>query len=160
VAVIGDQEWVRAEDGARRVVAEGQRLGLEATPLLAESEAEVRVLLAAGARRYDAWYLPTTNVSIGSRRTVIEAMRRIGKPCIYAWTEPVTEGGLMAYAQDLSFIWPGLAELVARVLGGEDAGAIPIVRPQRFVLAVRTGPETGVPPPDLRVVRRADIVYR
>ena len=66
----------------------------------------------------------------------------------------------MAYAQDLSFIWPGMADLVARVLGGEDAGAIPIVRPQRFVLAVRTGPETGVAPPDLRVVRRADIVYR
>jgi putative ABC transport system substrate-binding protein len=160
VAVIGDQEWVRSEDGARRVAEEARRLGLEATPLLAESAEDVRRLLAAGADRYDAWYLPTTNVSVGSRQTVIETMRRIGRPCIYADTQPVTEGGLMAYAQDLSFIWPGLAELVARVLAGEDAGAIPIVRPQRFVLAVRTGPETGVPPPDLRVVRRADIVLR
>jgi len=153
---------VRSEDGARRVAEEGRRLGLEATPLLAESADEVRALLAAGADRYDAWYLPTTNVSVrpGSRETVIATMRRIGKPCIYADTQPVNEGGLMAYAQDLSFIWPGVAELVARVLSGEDPGAIPIVRPQRFVLAVRTGPETGVPPPDLRVVRRADIVLR
>jgi len=160
VAVIGDQDWVRSDDGPRRVVEEGRRLGLEATPLLAESEAEVRALLAAEGERHDAWYLPITNVSVGSRKTVIDTMRRIGKPCIYAGTETVTEGGLMAYAQDLSFIWPGLAELIARVLAGESAGAIPIVRPQRFVLAVRTGPETGVPPPDLRVVRRADIVYR
>jgi putative ABC transport system substrate-binding protein len=160
IAVIGDLEWVRAEDGARRVVEEGKRLGLEATPLLAESDAEVRALLADGAGRYDAWYLPLTNVSVGSRQTVIDTMRRIGKPCIYGDTQPVTEGGLMAYAQDLSFIWPGLADLVTRVLAGENAGAIPIVRPQRFVLAVRTGPETGVPPPDLRVVRRADLVYR
>jgi putative ABC transport system substrate-binding protein len=160
IAVIGDLEWVRAEDGARRVVEEGKRLGLEATPLLAESDAEVRALLADGAGRYDAWYLPLTNVSVGSRQTVIDTMRRIGKPCIYGDTQPVTEGGLMAYAQDLSFIWPGLADLVTRVLAGENAGAIPIVRPQRFVLAVRTGPETGVPPPDLRVVRRAALVYR
>jgi putative ABC transport system substrate-binding protein len=161
VAVLGDQDWVVNQEGAARVVAEGRRLGLEVTPLLAESGEEVRALLAdPQAGRFDAWYLPTTNVGVAAERVVVDAMRRMHRPCIFASLQPVKDGGLMAYTQDVSFIWDGLAELIGRVVAGEDAGSIPILRPQRFVLAVRTGPGTGVPAPDVRVVRRADIVYR
>ena len=70
------------------------------------------------------------------------------------------DGGLMSYTQDTSFAWSALVDLSARVLEGEPAGAIPIMRPQRFELAVRVNPDTGVPPPSSAVIRRADRVVR
>jgi hypothetical protein len=66
----------------------------------------------------------------------------------------------MSYTQDARFAWSALADLVGRVLDGEPAGAIPIERPQRFELAVRVSPDTGVAPLADAVLARADVIVR
>jgi ABC-type uncharacterized transport system substrate-binding protein len=161
VGVLGDAEWVGRYDAQRRIPAEAARVGLKATLVLAESEPDVRRLFEqSGAGRFDAWYVPPTYIGYKTSTVIIAQMRKWGRPCIFATTEEVTEGGLMAYAQDTRFAWAALAELTARVVAGEPAGSIPIMRPQRFVLTVRTGADTGVAPPSIAVVRRADVILR
>lgn len=161
VAVLADAAW--AADGAAiaRVRDAARREGLQVSVLLANSPDELRALFAsAQARRYDAWYVPASYIEYLGYGLVVERMRAWHRPCIFATVEEVRDGGLMAYAQDTSFVWPALAELVARVLAGEPPGSIPVMRPQRFVLALRASPDTGLPLPDISVVRRADVVLR
>jgi putative ABC transport system substrate-binding protein len=161
IGVIGDQDWVASEGGDARVVAEGARLGLETVPVLVENETALRARLSApDAGRFDAWYVPRTNIGSTSYRIVIEAMRQLHRPCIYSTTTRVDDGGLMAYAQDETFMWAAMSELAARILDGENAGSIPVMVPHTFTLALRTNADTGVAAPDIRVVRRADVVLR
>ena len=161
VAVIGDADWASGEHADLRVATEGRRIGLEVTPLLAETQVELhRLLDSREVLRFDGWYVPRSNIGTANYRFLIEAMRRMHKPCIFSTTTRVDDGGLMAYAQDETFMWRAMTELVSRVVAGEEAGSIPVMLPRTFVLAVRTAPDTQVASPDIRVVRRADIVLR
>lgn len=160
VAVLADDAWA-VGDALERVREAGEREGLQVTVLFASGRADVHALFARPeARRFDAWYVPPSYVEYQAHDVVIERMRAWHRPCIFGAEEDVRDGGLMAYAQDTSFVWPAMADLVARVLAGESPGAIPVVRPQRFILALRTSADTGVPLPDIAVVRRADVVLR
>ncbi len=161
IAVVGDHAWEENFDGSARLPVEAAHLGLRATVFLADSEAQLLALMDDPAsRNFDAWYFPPTYVEYVGNALLIRRLRQWGKPAIFPTTEEVRDGALMSYAQDTAFVWPMLAELTARVLEGESPGSIPIVRPQRFVLAVRTGADIGLSPPDIVVVRRADIVVR
>jgi putative ABC transport system substrate-binding protein len=161
VAVLADSSWAADTDAVARVRAAAGREGLQVSLLLADSVADLRALFARpDVRRYDAWYVPPSYIEYRACGIVIERMRAWRRPCIFATVEDVRDGGLMAYAQDTSFVWPAIGDLVARVLAGERPGAIPVMRPQRFILALRTSPDTGVPLPDIAVVRRADVVLR
>ena len=161
VAVLGDSAWAAEGGTLARVRDAAGREGLQVSVLLANSPDELRALFASPqSRRYDAWYVPASYIEYLGYGLVVDRMRAWHRPCIFATVEEVQDGGLMAYAQDTSFVWPALAELVARVLAGEPPGSIPVMRPQRFVLALRTTPDTGLPLPDISVVRRADVVLR
>ena len=161
VAVLGDREWLAQDDAAMRIPAEAERFGLHAVIVLAETDAELASLFGStDPARYDAWYVPPTYLGYRTSAAIISKMRQWRKPCIFATTEEVQAGGLIGYAQDTGFAWQALVDLTARVVGGEPAGSIPIMRPRRFVLALRTGADTGVDPPAASVVRRADLVLR
>ena len=161
VAVLVDSQWVSDDRTAPRVVAEAARSGLHATLLRVDTQAELVALFESPETAvFDAWYIPITYLQQRTIHTILPAMRQLGKPCIFSETHDVEDGGLMSYTQDTSFAWSALVHLSARVLEGEPAGAIPIMRPQRFELAVRLNPDTGVPPPSSAVIRRADRVVR
>lgn len=161
IAVIADPEWASDTAAVQRVESESRALGIRVTVLFADSRAELQALFARPAtRQYDGWYVPPTYLEERARDLIAQTMRSWGKPCIYSETFDVRSGGLMSYTQDASFAWDALAELVGRVLDGEPPGAIPIVRPQRFELAVRVSPDIGVPPPVDGVLARADIIVR
>lgn len=161
ILVLGDSYWregIQAESSLPPVAA---RLGIELVILSADTRAEIDAALDDPRfGRFDAWCIPRTSVAMAATGDIVERARTLKKPLILANTADVTAGAPMSYALDTAFIWPALAELVVRVLNGESAASIPVQRPQRFVLAVRTGPETGLPPPSIEVVRRADIVIR
>lgn len=161
VAVLGDREWLVQDGVARRIADEAARFGLHAVIVLAETDADLaRLFDGADAARYDAWYVPPTYLGYRTSATIIRRMRQLHKPCIFATTEEVQAGGLIGYAQDTGFAWQALVDLTARVVAGEQAGSIPIMQPRRFVLALRTGADTGVDPPAVAVIRRADLVLR
>lgn len=160
VAVLTDPSWSSYYGGEARVQADAARLGMTATILYARDQAEVDALMGrADAARFDAWYVMPTYVSYVAEQRIIDHIRRLGRYGLFATTNEVRAGGLIGYAQDTAFVWDTLADLVTRVLDGEDPGSIPVERPKRFVLAVRTGPGTEATPLTSTIVRRADLVF-
>jgi len=160
VAVLADRWWLEYYDVERRLAAEGQRHGLDITLLHADTPAEAEAAMSGPrAAAFDAWYVPPNYVAYLAQAQIVRRLHQLGKPAIFGTVEEVRDGGLMAYAQDTSFVWPTLAELLSRVLGGEAAGGIPIERPKQFHLAVRPLPGDGQPRIALEVLRRSDIVY-
>ena len=121
--------------------------------------ASLPALAQTAALRLDGWYIPATFVAYEYEREIIDALQRMKVPAIHATEQEVAAGALMAYAPDTGFVWDTLAELCLRVLGGEDAGAIPIQRPRRFSLAVRPRDEPRVLRLAPNLIQRADRVY-
>jgi putative tryptophan/tyrosine transport system substrate-binding protein len=161
VAVLGDPSWDDSVGASLALPPLAARLGLSITILHAENEAQARAILAdRKARDFDAWCVPRSYLAVVASSAIREQLLTFGKPMIFATTGDVIAGAPMAYAIDTSFAWPALAELVARIVDGEPAGSIPIERPTKFVLAIRTGAQTNLPPPHISVVRRADVVIR
>ena len=161
VAVLADAEWASDVRAAERIQAATGAFGLKATLLVADSSEElVELFKRTPTAQYDAWYVPATYLEDKTRAIILAEMQRIRKPCIYTETDDVEAGGLLSYTQDTTFVWPALVDLSARVLDGARPGAIPIVRPQRFELAVRINADTGVSAPAGSIVRRADFVIK
>jgi putative ABC transport system substrate-binding protein len=160
LAVLADRYWLDTELADGKIAAVAARHGMSLSAVAAETEADVRrVMGAAGAADFDAWYIPASYVAYVAEAAIIERLRALKVPAIHATTGEVKLGALMAYAQDTSFVTDALADLVARVLAGEDARTIPIERPRRYVLAVRADAEAlalGMSP---AMLRQADQVY-
>lgn len=161
VAVFTDRSWNESVNKLAPVEEVAKNLGLSISILVADSPAEAQSILdTPEAKNFDAWLVPRSYLAVQATPMILERLRAWRKPVILGNTSDVRAGAPMSYAVDTSFVWPALAELTARVIAGENPGDIPIQRPQRFVLAVRAGPDTGLPIPRIEVIRRADIVIR
>lgn len=161
VAVLIDRPWGEYFDTEKTLPPIAARLGLEVTILYAENTVEAQALFAEPrAAGFDAWCIPRSGLAGLNTPMIVDRLRAWGKPVILANTTDMAVGAPLSYALDMSFAWPAMAELVVRVLDGEAPGSIPILRPQRAVLAVRPNPEGGFPAPSAQVVRRADVVLR
>ena len=160
VAVLTDSPWLQHFDGGATLVKAAERLGLTLGIANADAPEDLdRLLNDPAFADADAWYVPRTFVADRAEARLIAHMRRIGKPAMFHAADQVARGAQMAYSQDASFVWPTLADLTARVLDGEDPATIPVERPRRYILSVRTGPETNAPPIAPAVIRRADRIY-
>lgn len=161
IAVLTDRSWNQSVNTVAPVERAAVALGLQVDVLLADDVDQTRALLdSPAARGFDAWIVPRSYVAVLALPLILERLRAWHKPLIVSSVGEVRSGAPMSYGVDTAFIWPGLTDLTARVLAGEPAGAIPVQRPQRFVLAVRTDAATGLPPPGIAVMRRADVVIR
>jgi putative tryptophan/tyrosine transport system substrate-binding protein len=161
VAVLMDRSWQQLADRLAPVEVAAREMGITAKVFVAETAADVQALLDDPASRdFDGWVVPRSYVAVLATPLIVKRLREWQKPLILGNTADVRNGAPMSYATDTRFIWPSLAALTGRVLAGEHAGHIPIQRPQRFVLALRTGSDTGLPPPSPEVVRQADVVLR
>lgn len=160
VGVLLDRSLARLQPFESHFAQPARALGLQALPMVADTRAELDAALAqTAAQGLDGWYIPPTFVAYTFEREIIDTLQRLKTPAIHATEQEVEAGALMAYAPDTGFVWDTLAELCLRVLGGEDAGAIPVQRPRRFSLAVRPRDEPRplrLAPP---VILRADRVY-
>jgi putative ABC transport system substrate-binding protein len=61
-----------------------------------------------------------------NRMRIIELAAKARLPAIYQWPQSARDGGLLAYGPSTAAIHLQLATLVARILGGAKAGALPI----------------------------------
>ncbi|MFG6430656.1 ABC transporter substrate binding protein [Roseateles sp. LYH14W] len=161
IAVLIDRPWGDYFDTEKTLSPVAARLGLEVSVLFAENTADAEALFAEPqSRLFDAWCLPRTGLAGLNTNLIVGRLREWGKPVILANTADMASGAPLSYALDMSFAWPAIAELVLRILDGERAGDIPVLRPQRTVLVVRPAPAGGFPPPSAHVIRRADVVLR
>ncbi len=161
IAVLTDRSWNRSVNTIAPVEQAASTLGLDIEILLADNVEQAQALFdGPRARSFDAWIVPRSYVAVLALPLILERLQAWHKPLIVSSLGEVRSGAPLSYGVDTSFIWPGLTDLTARILEGESAGDIPIQRPHRFVLAVRTSADTGLPPPSIAVMRRADVVIR
>jgi len=162
IAVIGDSWWAEGVKARETLPRRARELGAYADVFVAQTPDELQLIFnRADAPSYDAWCIPGTFLAEQNGAAIHERLRKWRKPAVFATTADVLlHGAPLGYELDTSFVWPGLASLAIRVLGGEVAGSIPIQRPQRFKLAVHARPIAELAPPDVSVLRRADVVAR
>lgn len=159
VGVLVDRAWADGSGFEATLARYRERSGLQFFVVSEESASRVVAAMSkAKGSGVQAWVLPATQVSYQAEAAIIEYLRSERVPAIHATTQEVKAGALMAYAQEHSFVFDALAGLANRVCNGELAGTIPVERPRRFVLSIRSRYDLG----DLRVassvVVRADLI--
>lgn len=157
VGVLTDRSWAEHYQGEARVLADARALGLQATMYYGDTAQDIDHLMSgSSAMREDAWYAMPTNLAYVGEARILAHLRRLRTPGMFSTLGEVQRGGALAYVADASFVYPKLAELVARVVNGEDPGRIPIERPRRFLLVARADARWNGQPINARVLRRAD----
>ena len=137
VALMTDRAWLAQPHVAPALDEARRRLGIEIEVLVIETEGELtRAVASAVAASIDAWYVPHTTLPFGQPDLVVRTLERLHKPVLYARTQYVEKGGLMAYQAELDDIFAVWATLIARVLQGIPPAIIPVERPRRFELSL------------------------
>jgi len=159
VAVLADKYWMQEyAEGLKKQAHDALKLDLNF--LVADSlEALQEKFDSHEHAVVDAWFVPSTYISYIAEKKIIEHIGRQKKPAIFSTIAEVKSGAMMAYAQDNSFANAAMADLVHRILNGEDAASIPVERPRRIVLAVRADAQVGGQRINPVVVRKADLVF-
>ena len=79
--------------------------------------------------------LPTVPNSV-ERQRIFSLSLQHRLPAIYPFSFYAKEGGLIAYGFDNIDLFKRAAPYVARILNGEEAGALPVQAPTKFELIV------------------------
>lgn len=159
IGILTDRSWAQHYQGEARVLADARALGLDARLHIGETVADIDQLMTSPlAVRQHAWYVMPTDLAYVGEAQIKTHLARLGAPGMFSTLGEVERGGALAYVADASFVYPTLAELVARVVGGEAPGQIPIERPRRFLLVARADARWQGRPISARLLRRANRV--
>lgn len=144
-----------AEDAARS-------LSFQLTPVEASSVEELdRALASLAARRPDAMVVSGAILLWTHRKRIVDFCGQHRVPAVYAYSEPIRDGGLVSYAPNLKETFRRSASFVARILGGARPADLPVEQPTRLELVVnmKTATALGIFMP-MSVLARADEVIR
>jgi ABC-type uncharacterized transport system substrate-binding protein len=94
------------------------------------------------------------------QRRVVEFALKNRLPSIYAWKDPVSIGGLIAYGVNIPQVYRRAAYYVDKILRGTKAGDLPVERPTKFDLAanLNTAKALGLTIPQSILVRADEII--
>jgi putative ABC transport system substrate-binding protein len=95
------------------------------------------------------------------QKSLVELAAKTRLPAIYPNIQFVDAGGLMAYAEDRTYMFRRAAEYVDRILKGASPADLPVERPKKFefVVNLKAAKQIGLTiPPNVLV--RADRVIR
>ena len=103
-----------------------------------------RALASMLASRPEALVVSGAIVLWTHRRRIVDfcAMHRL--PAVYAYREPVVDGGLVSYAPNLAETFHRAASFVARILAGAIPADLPVEQPTRFELVVNLKAAQGI----------------
>ena len=81
-------------------------------------------------------------------------------PTIYPIREFVEAGGLMAYSIDLADIYRRLANLIDKILRGDNPADIPFYQPTKFELSInlKTAKALGLEMPAMLLARADEVI--
>jgi putative ABC transport system substrate-binding protein len=123
------------EDARRAATAMRLDLVLRQVPSLQAVPQAVRDLLG-GSEPVDAIWIPPDPLLQGedTRRFVMEAAARAGKPVYSSSATMVKEGALVSNSPELASIGQSIGELVTRITRGEKAGRLGVLVPRAELL--------------------------
>jgi putative ABC transport system substrate-binding protein len=110
-------------------------------------------------QQMDAIVVSAEGSTLAQRALIVELAAQYRVPTLYPYRDYVEEGGLMAYAPDLSELAKRMAEDVHQILMGTKVGDIPMTQPTKFELIVnlKTAKALGLSIPQ-SILARADEV--
>jgi len=108
----------------------------------------------------DALLVTATSTFLPHRRKMTALAARNRLPAMYSFREFVEDGGLMAYAVNMSEFSPHAATYVDRILRGARPADLPIEQPTRFELLVnvRTAQALGIDLPRSFLLRADNVI--
>lgn len=101
-------------------------------------------LVSIPVRRPDALVVGAAIVFYTHRARIVEFCARQRLPAVYAYREPVVDGGLVSYAPNLVETFRKAASFVARILAGAIPADLPVEQPTRFELVVNLKAAQGI----------------
>jgi len=137
IAVLGNPTNPSTSAMRRETETRARSLGVLVLRFEATTTDQLAGAVAAAARgRADALAVLGDPLFNLNRRRLVEAAAQHRLPAIWEWREFVEEGGLMAYAPQLSALQRRAAYYVDRILKGAKAGDLPIEQPTKFELVI------------------------
>ncbi len=94
------------------------------------------------------------------QRRVVEFALKNRLPSIYAWKDPVSAGGLIAYGVNIPQVYRRAAYYVDKILRGTKPGDLPVEQPTKFDLVVnlKTARALGITIPQSVLIRADEII--
>ena len=94
------------------------------------------------------------------QRGVVEFALKNRLPSIYAWKDPVSAGGFIAYGVNIPQVYRRAAYYVDKILRGTKPGDLPVEQPTKFDLVVnlKTAKALGLTIPQSILVRADAII--
>lgn len=135
--------------------------GLEVTESAAPRSSDVAAAARQLVGRAEAIYVPTDNTVVSALEAVLKVGADNDLPVFTGDTDSVERGAVASLGFDYHDVGRGAAEIVIRVLKGEDPGSIPVEAVDAFNLYVnpKAAEAMGVALP-AALVDRADVVVR
>jgi putative ABC transport system substrate-binding protein len=143
------------------VQAAARAVGQKIVVVNATSESEIDGALKIAVAQKAGSVLVANDALFNSRRVQLaKFMAQHRLPAIYAFREYVAAGGLMSYATSLIETLRQVGLYTGRILKGEKAGNLPVVRPTKFELVVnlKTAKELGLKLPPSIMVRADEVI--
>jgi len=144
-------QWNQPNAGAFRAAAETAGLPLAVSLLEFTSEADIRAAVESISRDGANAVMVLESPQVLQNSTLIaKLLGDANLPAIFAFTESVEAGGLMAYSFDLIELYKRVANNIDAILRGAKPGDIPIYQVTKFELSInlKTARQLGlsVPP--------------
>jgi len=94
------------------------------------------------------------------QREIVEFAAKHRLPSIYAWKDPVTAGGLMAYGINIPQAYRRAAYYVDKILRGTRPGDLPVEQPTKFdlVINLKTARALGLTIPESLRLRVDEVI--
>ena len=94
------------------------------------------------------------------QRAVVEFALKNRLPSIYAWKDPVSAGGLIAYGVNIPQVYRRAAYYVDKILRGTKPGDLPVEQPTKFdlVINLKTAKALGLTIPHSLLVRADQVI--
>jgi putative ABC transport system substrate-binding protein len=161
VGIVFDPNYTGFARLTRAIEATAPRFGVQTIAIEGRhgEEIEQGIVRLAGQPNAGLVVLPTVPNSV-ERQRIIAASLQHRIPSIYPFSFYAKEGGLIAYGFDNVDLFRRAAPYVARILNGEDAGALPVQAPTKFELIVnlKSARAMGIAIPPTLLARADEVI--
>jgi putative ABC transport system substrate-binding protein len=148
------------DDQLRDLQRAAQALGLEAKVAPVTTPGDLEASFASLVSQHAGFILETGPIIFSNRAQIVALAAKASVPMSYEWPDFVSEGGLMSYGTDRADVLRQAGIYAGRILKGEKVGDLPVVEPDKYVLAInlKTAKALGITVPPTLLVRADDVI--
>jgi putative ABC transport system substrate-binding protein len=141
--------------------AAGAAMAVKLIPVETRTPEDLDPIFPALAReRVDVVIVLRDPLFFTQRRTIATAALATRLPTIYAWREPVDDGGLISYGIDILQNFRRAADYVVKILKGAKPGDLPVEFPTKLELVINlpTAKALGLTVPPSLLARADEVI--